>query len=81
VPDRLSYSEMYEDVFKYASHWTESFESYLEHKSELMLAIHTAIDMQESLHESGGLRKAKEHMEMDFFSGTTIYDTIANVIY
>jgi len=28
VPDRLSYSEMYYDTFKYPSTWTESFESY-----------------------------------------------------
>jgi len=28
VPDRLSYSEMAVDEFKYPSEWTESFESY-----------------------------------------------------
>ena len=28
VPDRLSYSEMYFDTFKYPSEWTESFETY-----------------------------------------------------
>jgi hypothetical protein len=28
VPDRLSYSEMYYDMFKYPSSWTESFEAY-----------------------------------------------------
>jgi len=35
VPDRLSYKEMYYDGFKYPSHWTESFDSYLRHRQEL----------------------------------------------
>lgn len=29
VPDRLSYSEMYDDAFKYPSEWTESWDSYV----------------------------------------------------
>jgi len=32
VPDRLSYSEMALDEFKYPSEWTESFESYMKHR-------------------------------------------------
>ena len=32
VPDRLSYSEMALDDFKYPSEWTESFEAYKKHK-------------------------------------------------
>jgi glycosyltransferase involved in cell wall biosynthesis len=32
VPDRLSYSEMALDEFKYPSEWTESFESYKKHR-------------------------------------------------
>jgi hypothetical protein len=36
VPDRLSYSEMYTDIFKYPSKYTDSWESYLTHKSEVM---------------------------------------------
>ena len=35
VPDRLSYSEMYYEGFKYPSKWTESFESYTAHRPEL----------------------------------------------
>jgi hypothetical protein len=35
VPDRLSYTEMYYDTFKYPSHWTESFESYQSYRPEL----------------------------------------------
>lgn len=36
VPDRLSYTEMYNKRFKYPSEWTTSFESYLDHKFELV---------------------------------------------
>ena len=39
VPDRLSYSEMAIDDFKYPSAWTESFDSYLDHKQEVIDAI------------------------------------------
>ena len=39
VPDRLSYTEMYADEWKYSSEWTESFDSYLQHKDKLVLCI------------------------------------------
>ena len=39
VPDRLSYSEMAFDTFKYPSKWTESFESYTAHRTEVCTKI------------------------------------------
>lgn len=39
VPDRLSYSEMAFDTFKYPSTWTESFESYQAHRQEICYKI------------------------------------------
>jgi hypothetical protein len=39
VPDRLSYKEMYGSLFKYPSEWTESWDSYLEHKDQLTAKI------------------------------------------
>jgi len=39
VPDRLSYSEMAYDAFKYPSEWTESFESYTKHRQEICYKI------------------------------------------
>ena len=39
VPDRLSYSEMYYEGFKYPSEWTESFETYTIHRKELCAKI------------------------------------------
>ena len=39
VPDRLSYSEMYMDEFKYPSEWTKSWNSYKKHKKKLVALI------------------------------------------
>jgi len=39
VPDRLSYSEMYTDKFKYPSEWTESWDSYITNKQSLVDVI------------------------------------------
>jgi hypothetical protein len=39
VPNRLSYSEMYLNLFKYASEWTENWESYLKFKPLLIQFI------------------------------------------
>ena len=35
VPDRLSYSEMYQDRFKYPSNWTQDWDSYLANRTNL----------------------------------------------
>lgn len=40
LPNRLSYTEMYEDPFLYPSEWTESFESYEEHREELVAVLY-----------------------------------------
>jgi hypothetical protein len=39
VPDRLSYTEMYDPMFKYPSEWTESYKSFLQYKHQLCEAI------------------------------------------
>lgn len=39
VPDRLSYTEMALDAFKYPSEWTESMESYSKHKEQVISKI------------------------------------------
>jgi hypothetical protein len=35
VPDRASYAEMYNDVFKYPSHWTSSWDNYVENRDKI----------------------------------------------
>lgn len=39
VPDRLSYSEMAVDTFKYPSKWTESFEAYTVYRQDICKTI------------------------------------------
>ena len=39
VPDRLSYSEMALDTFKYPSEWTESFEAYTAYRPDICKTI------------------------------------------
>ena len=47
VPDRASYSEMYLDVFKYPSEWTENYNEFLKHRDELTAFIDEKIDNAE----------------------------------
>jgi len=47
VPDRASYSEMYLDVFKYPSEWTENYDAFLKHRDELTAFIDEKIDNAE----------------------------------
>mgnify|MGYP000455735570 CR=1 FL=1 len=39
IPDRLSYSEMALDTFKYPSKWTESFDAYTVHRPDICKTI------------------------------------------
>ena len=66
VPDRLSYSEMYLDVFKYESKWTESWEAYNVYRPDLCLAIITHMDYYHTrLRE---LKEQTEYLALNFFS-------------
>jgi len=47
VPDRLSYTEMYYDNFKYPSEWTESWDSYTAHRPLLCNKIIQYMDNYE----------------------------------
>ena len=72
VPDRLSYSEMYLDNFKYPSEWTESYDSYLEHKEEVVAFLHNLLnaDLEDKCQEQEDILKE------EFFGGTALYNII-----
>jgi len=72
VPDRLSYLEMYDEVFKYPSEWTENFESYLQHKDKLVAHIQSVLDA-DLLDDT--YRLATD-LGNDFFSGKALYEVI-----
>ena len=74
VPDRLSYTEMYDEDFKYPSEWTESFDSYTKHKSKLIEKLKNYMQNHKNYHNQLNTESAK--LTQKFFSGNNMYDTI-----
>jgi len=66
VPDRLSYSEMAHDTFKYPSEWTESFESYEIHRQDVCMKIIQYMENYEKFLPS--LNKQVYDLKENFFS-------------
>jgi hypothetical protein len=74
VPDRLSYSEMAFDTFKYPSEWTESFEAYTVHRKEICMQI---INYMENYNKYlPTLRKQTQCLTEGFFSATALLENI-----
>ena len=76
VPDRLSYSEMALDEFKYPSAWTESFEMYKQHKGVILDKIVNYMQHYESYLPA--LLQQKKLLSNEFFSGKKLYKAISN---
>jgi hypothetical protein len=74
VPDRLSYSEMYFDTFKYPSAWTESFSAYQTHRPELCKKIIEHMDFYRT--RIPVLRKQKDQLRDKFFSSNDLLNNI-----
>jgi glycosyltransferase involved in cell wall biosynthesis len=74
VPDRLSYTEMYADEFKYPSVWTEDWKSYTLHKEELKQRI---IDMMNN-YKQYCLTDTKHYLTKEYFSSDIMLDNILN---
>lgn len=68
VPDRLSYSEMYFDTFKYPSKWTESYEAYETYRPEICYSISQHMENYKT--RLPMLHKQKEALRDQFFSAT-----------
>jgi hypothetical protein len=66
IPDRLSYSEMAFDTFKYPSEWTESFEAYTIHRKEICMKIIQYMENYEKFLPS--LNKQVYDLKENFFS-------------
>ena len=74
VPDRLSYSEMYAEVWKYPSEWTESWDDYIVHRDELCKKI---IDFMENYHEwSKFIPQQARSLSDNFFSANKLLENI-----
>jgi hypothetical protein len=75
VPDRLSYKEMYGSLFKYPSAWTESWDSYHDHKEDLKDRIREHMENFDTRHDF--ICSNAEHLTLKFFSATKILETIS----
>jgi hypothetical protein len=78
VPDRLSYTEMYEDEFKYPSEWTESWDSYIQHKNKLVERIRKYMNNYKNYNNY--LNSNAVSLHENFFSGSKLYDKIKGEI-
>jgi hypothetical protein len=74
VPDRLSYSEMYYDGFKYPSEWTESFEKYKVYRQQLCHHIITTMTHYDK--RLPQLRKQAIDLTEQFFSADLLLENI-----
>ena len=74
VPDRLSYSEMYYDGFKYPSEWTESFEKYEAYRDHLCHHIITTMTHYDKRVDQ--VRKQASDLTRHFFSAGALLGNI-----
>jgi hypothetical protein len=74
VPDRLSYSEMYYEGFKYPSEWTQDWNSYLQNKQQL--CHHIVVNMTHYEKRLPQLRKQAADLSKYFFSAETLLENI-----
>ena len=71
VPDRLSYQEMYPDIFKYPSEWTESWEAYQQNKGRLKRAIRNYMDNPLDTADLA------QQLSREFFSCDALFENLA----
>jgi hypothetical protein len=74
VPDRLSYSEMAFDTFKYPSEWTESYEAYDSARPAVCNKIIQYMNHYNQFLPQ--IRKQKEALYEHFFSADGLYNNI-----
>jgi len=72
VPDRLSYTEMYYDGFKYPSEWTLDWDSYLAHRQDLCNRIIDTMNYYEK--KLPQLRRQAIDLTEQFFNATALLE-------
>jgi hypothetical protein len=74
VPDRLSYTKMYYDTFKYPNEWTESFESYKVFRPALCYKITQYMNNHDQFKYQ--VRKQSKDLTEQFFSANKLLENI-----
>ncbi len=78
VPCRLSYSEMFNEHFKYPSEWTDSYSSYIDNREHIIKFImYFMINYNEFLPE---LHDQFEKLRTEYFTATKLIETIKSYI-
>ena len=76
VPDRLSYSEMADQPFKYPSIWTKNLEQYKKFRPQLVAKV---IDYMENYDSyKAPMNTQLYNLKRSFFSGEALYKEVSN---
>ena len=76
VPDRLSYSEMADQPFKYPSIWTKNFEQYKKFRPQLVDKVIDYIENYDSY--KAPMNTQLYNLKKSFFSGEALYKEVSN---
>ena len=76
VPDRLSYTEMALDTFKYPSEWTENYDAYTVYRPDLCMKIMQYMDNYDKFLPQ--LNKQVAELNKNYFSGSALYEAVKN---
>ena len=74
VPDRLSYSEMYDNEFRYPSEWTQDWDSYIKYRPLLVEYIRHMMEHQPDI--VGHVRNQARDLTNNFFTARTLLDNL-----
>ena len=74
VPDRLSYTEMFFDNFKYPSSWTEDFDHYFSRRQEICYEIIRHIESYQT--RLPLLKKQTQYLKDNFFNANQLWENI-----
>lgn len=74
VPDRLSYSEMYFDGFKYPSEWTIDFASYIKNRDQVKAQLTEYVENYQL--SVGRIKQQADKLTAEFFSAGALLDNI-----
>ena len=76
VPDRLSYTEMYYEGFKYPNQWTRDWDSYMQYRQTL--CHHIIVTMTHYEKRLPMLKKQTQNLTDIFFSANGLLNTLRN---
>jgi len=80
VPDRLSYTEMYPDIFKYPSEWTTNAKNFLvEYKTPMKEKLQWLIENFDSEEVQTAIETTKQHLSEEYFSANNIYKNLGAI--